>query len=69
MDTNYPKGNPWQTEEKIYHYDRGKTVEQVSQKGWGILNPGGLQNLTEEGPVQQTYYRRHVGPNGLERSL
>lgn len=69
MDTNCPKGNPSQTEEKNYHCDRDKIVEQVSQKGWGIFNPDGPQDLTEEGPGQQTYLRRDVGPNGLEMSL
>lgn len=52
-DTNCPKGNPRQTEEKFYHLDSDKTVEQVSQGGWGIFNPGALQVLTEEGPGQQ----------------
>lgn len=69
IDTNCPKGNPRQTEEKIYHHDRDETVKHVSQKGWGIFNPGGLQDLAEEGPGQQTYLRMDVGPNGLENSL
>lgn len=69
IDTNCSKGNPRHTEGKMYQHDRDKSIEQVSQKGWGVLNPEGLKDFTEEGPGQQAYHRRHVGPHGLERSL
>lgn len=54
---------------KIYHHDSDKTVEQVAQKGWGVSILVSLQDLTEEGPEQQTYLERAVVPNDLEKSL
>lgn len=53
-----PQGKSQIDIRKNYYHKSAKTMEQFVQKGWGVSILVGLQDLTEEGPEQQTYLER-----------